>query len=62
MLHLHLFINFFLRKRVVSQGVFVIEDMFWAGLPSFVFIFTKFIVSFIVRLTGNLKPHEQKVI
>ena len=26
---------FFLRKRAVTQGVFVIGDMIWAGLSSF---------------------------
>ena len=33
MLHLHLF--FFLGKRAISQGVFVIGHMIWAGLSRF---------------------------
>ena len=36
MLHLHLLLSFFfLRKRVVFQGVFGIEDVIWAVLSSF---------------------------
>ena len=35
MLHLHILLSLFLRKRDVFQGVFGIEDMMWAVLPSF---------------------------
>ena len=33
--HICIYFIFFLRKRAVTQGVFVIGDMIWAGLSSF---------------------------